>query len=151
LLAAMIGCASSHKPTQKELATRQWNAARAGVLAGLAKDQFDNGNFDKCRVTLDEALRLNPDNASLHILSAKVGVEKGQLELAERELKQARTLDPKSAEAEYLSGVVCQRWQQPAAACEFYSHAMEKCPSELSYVLAKAEMLVAMDRTDEAL
>ena len=60
LLAA--GCSSSSKPTPKETATKQWNAARAGVLAGLAKDQYQAGNFDKCRQTLTEALRLTPEN-----------------------------------------------------------------------------------------
>src|SRR5262249_9055421 len=36
-------------------------------------------------------------------------------------------------------------------AFEYYDHASTKAPSELAYVLAKAEMLVAMDRPAEAL
>src|SRR4051795_10136143 len=100
LLAA--GCQSGPaKPTPKEEATKKWNAARAAVLAGLAKDQFQSGNFDKARQTVDDALRLVPDNAPLHVLSAKLLIEKGQLEAAERELAAARQLSPNEAEAYY--------------------------------------------------
>jgi superkiller protein 3 len=148
---ALVGCADANRKTQKEEATEQWNAARAAVLHGLARDQFQNGNFDKARETVTQAMRLDPKNAKLHQLSAKLAIEQGQLELAERELTTARELDPKDAEADYLSGVVCQRWQKPAAAYDCYSSAVDKAPNELAYVLAKAEMLVAMDRSKDAL
>jgi anaphase-promoting complex subunit 3 len=78
-------------------------------------------------------------------------IEQGQLDTAERELALARQLDPKNAEAEYLGGVICQRWQKNAQAYEFYTRASEKNPSELAYVLARAESLVAMNRSPEAL
>ena len=41
---------------------------------------------------IDDALRLAPENTQLHILSAKVSIEQGQLEAAERELKMVRSL-----------------------------------------------------------
>src|SRR3954471_7242142 len=89
------GCQSGPaKPTPKEEATRKWNAARATVLAGLARDQFQAGNFDKARQTVDDALRMVPDNAPLHVLSAQLLIEKGQLEAAERELAAARQYAP---------------------------------------------------------
>jgi tetratricopeptide (TPR) repeat protein len=151
---AVSGCASSNapkQPTQTEAATAQWNDARASVLDGLAEDQFKTGNFEKSRLTIDEAIRLEPKNASFRILSAKLGIEQGELELAERELTSARALDPRLAEADYYSGVICQRWQQPDAAADFYQSASEKNPGELAYVLAHAEMLVSMNRRTEAI
>lgn len=150
MLLGPIGCASERQ-TQKEKATAQWNSTRAAVLLSLAKDQYTNGNFDKCRKTITDAERMDPRNAQVRVLSAKVAIEQGQLEMAEKELAIAREADPKEAEADYLSGVVCQRWQKPEAAYEFYSTAVEKAPNELPYCLAKAEMLVAMDRSNEAL
>src|SRR5206468_3400187 len=42
-------------------------------------------------------------------------------------------------------------WQKPDLAYESYSRANEKAPSELAYLLARSEMLVAMDRGPEAL
>ncbi len=146
------GCQSSQpQASQREEATQKWNAARAAVLASLAQDQFKNGNFDKCRGTVDDALRLTPKSATLHVLSAKLLIEKGQLEAAEQELKLARDDAPNDAEAHYLSGVVYQRWQKPQVAFDFYKSAAEKSPAELAYLLAESEMLVAMDRTPEAL
>src|SRR5690349_8169529 len=80
------GCAGNKKETSKQAAGQRWNAARAGVLLTLARDQYASGNFDKCRKTLDDALKLDPENPQLHLLSAKLSIEQGQLELAEREL-----------------------------------------------------------------
>jgi superkiller protein 3 len=148
--AGPLGC-SQDKRTQKEQATQQWNSTRAAVMYSLAKDQYQNGNFDKCRQTITTAERMDPKNAQVRVLSAKLAIEQGQLELAEKELAIAREADPKEAEADYLSGVVCQRWQKPEQAYEFYTSAAEKAPNELPYVLARAEMLVTMDRTTEAL
>ncbi|MGB7158905.1 MAG: tetratricopeptide repeat protein [Tepidisphaeraceae bacterium] len=148
----MAGCQSGpKKPTQKELAKAQWNRTRAGVLYSLANDQFATGNFDKSRQTVNEALTLDPEHAPLRILSAKLNVEQGQLEAAEADLKLARAAAPKNAEAEYLSGVIHQRWQKPEMAHNFYKAASDKAPTELAYVMARAEMLVAMDKSPEAL
>ena len=151
LLLLLAACASTKSPSAQEAANKRWNDARANVLSTLAADQYANGNFDKARSTIDQAIRLSPDNAAGRVLSAKLYIEAGQLEAAERELLQALRDDPANAEAEYLSGVVYQRWQQPQRALEFYQRACDKAPAELAYVMAKAKMLVAMGRRDEAL
>jgi Tfp pilus assembly protein PilF len=129
----------------------QWSAARANVMGGLARDQFESGNFEKSRTTVDDAMRLDPKNPGLHLLSARLALEAGQLELAEAELRSTRELDAKNAEADYLSGIVAQRWQKIDAAKEFYHSAAQKQPGELAYVLAEAEMLVALGRSNDAL
>lgn len=151
LIPLFVSCASSNGPSSQQMAEKRWSDARAVVLIGLARDQYSNGNFEKSRATLDEALRLAPDNVAAHVLSAKLYIEAGQLEAAERELDSARRCDPANAEADYLSGVVYQRWQQPQQALEFYQQACEKAPAELAYIIANAEMLVSMDRLDPAL
>jgi Flp pilus assembly protein TadD len=152
LFVVIAGCnAGGLTPNQKAEANKQWNDARANVLASLANDQYKNGNFDKCRETLDQAIRLEPANANFHLLGAKVAVEQGKLEEAQAHLEEARRLDPKNAEVDYLSGVVLQRWQQPQKACEAYAAATQKNPLELSYLLAEAEMRVQLGRPAEAL
>lgn len=153
VLALAAGCASQGVANEspKDVAHKQWNTARAGVLYGLAKQQYANGNFDECRKALDQALQLNPENAQLHILMAKLMIEQGQLEPADKELQTARTQDPKNAEADYLLGVIYQRWQKLDVALDCYQKASEKTPTELAYLLAHAETLVALDRVQEAL
>lgn len=152
VLAAAPGCQNS-KPTKtnKQLASRQWNDARANVLGSLALEQYKGGNLDKCETTLSEALRLAPENANLHVLAAKLYIEQNKLEPAAKELETARKLDPKNAEPDYLTGVVLQRWQQPQKALEAYDAAVQKNREELSYLMAKAETLVALNRPSEAL
>lgn len=144
------GCQNTKQKNSKE-ATARWNRARANVLCSLAKDQYKAGSFDKCRKTLDDALKMDPQNPQLRVLSGKLGIEQGQLELAERELEVARKFAPNDPEPYYLSGVIYQRWEKPERAYEYYTAASDRAPAELPYVLARAEMLVDLGRSEEAL
>jgi tetratricopeptide (TPR) repeat protein len=150
-LSALAGCSGSGRAQNPQEAKKQWMTARSGVVYGVAQQQFSGGDLDNCRKSLDESLKLDPTNVRAHVLSARVEIERGKLELAEKELQYVRELDGANAQAYYLSGVVYQRWRRPATALEMYSKAAELQPAELAYLLARAEMLVAMDRVAEAL
>ena len=151
LVSIVVGCQGAKPPQDKEAAQKHWSEARASVLYSLAQDQYKGHDFDACKQTLAQAMKISPDGAPLHTLAAKVNIEQGQLELAEKELEQARKFGPKDPEPYYLSGVVYQRWQKPVTALEFYKLAGERAPAELPYVLAQSEMLVALGRVPEAL
>jgi tetratricopeptide (TPR) repeat protein len=152
LLAGLLGgCDSSTAPSQKDIALQNWASARAGVLLNLARDQYTNGDFDKAAQTIDQATQMDPSNPNLHIMAAKIAIEQSQLELADQELNAARALNPKLAETDYLSGVIYQRWQQPAKALIFYQRACKEAPSELAYLTAQTETLVNLNRQPEAL
>jgi tetratricopeptide (TPR) repeat protein len=129
----------------------QWARARATVLWSLAKDQYEHSNFETCRHTLNDALKIDPENAQLRVLSAKLAIEQGNLELADKELVVARRVEPNNAESDYLAGVICQRWQRSQDALDYYRSASEKQPNELAYLLAYAETLVSMGRSDDAM
>jgi tetratricopeptide (TPR) repeat protein len=152
LALAGTGCQSGKKKqTANQQSEKRWAATRAAVLATLAKGQLESGQFDKARESIDKAKRLDPSNAQICLLAAKLELEEGRLDVAERELAEARRLDPKNAEADYLSGVVYQRWLKPKVAFDYYSSAAEKNPREVAYPLAAAEMLVDLGRSEEAL
>lgn len=153
VVALATGCASDGKKekTGKEIVKAQWNHTRALVLFGLGKDQYSSGNFDAARKSVNEAESLDPENEAVRVLSAKLAIEAGNLDLADKELEKARKINPKDAEADYLAGVVQQRWQQPQRAYDCYTAASDKSPDELAYLLARSEMLVAMSRQEEAL
>jgi Flp pilus assembly protein TadD len=144
------GC-SNKDPGQNAEAQRRWADARATILAGVAQDQYKAHDFVKCRETLDKALAMSPRSATLHTLAGKLEIEQGHLESAELQLEMARTTAPSDPEPYYLSGVVYQRWQKPQTALEFYRQAGQRAPAELAYVLAEGEMLVILDRRNEAL
>jgi tetratricopeptide (TPR) repeat protein len=152
LLTATHGCASDSKKQQssKEQATAQWASARASVMHSLARDQFQTGSFDKARQTCDDALKIDPTNINLHILSSRIAIEQNRLDTADNALQQARKLDAKNAEALYLSGIVSQRWQRYPEALDYYTQAADAQPSELAYLLARAETLVRLERRTEA-
>jgi tetratricopeptide (TPR) repeat protein len=153
ILAAILitGCSTALTPDDKAAAHKQWNDARAGVLASLAEDQFKSGNLDKCQETLDRALGLEPESSPLHLLAAKLAIEQGKLELAQSELTLAGKYDPKDAEADYLNGVILQRWRLMDKAHDAYAKASEKNPQELGYLLAEVESLVDLKQPDEAI
>lgn len=151
MISLLAGCQGTKPAQDKEVAQKHWSEARASVLYSLAQDQYKGHDFDACKQTLVQAMKIWPDGAPLHTLGAKVDIEQGQLELAEKELEQARKFGPKDPEPYYLSGVVYQRWQKPATALEFYKLAAQRAPAELSYVMAQSEMLVALDRVPDAL
>jgi tetratricopeptide (TPR) repeat protein len=152
---ALAGCSNNGQKTQSqqdhEAARKQWAGTRANILGGVAKEQFENGNFDKARETTNNALRIDPENAPLRVLSARIAIEQGDLEFADKELVLARRLAPKNADADYLAGVICQRWQRFQDAYDYYRSAAEKQPAELAYVLAQSEALVLLNRADDAL
>ena len=151
---ALTGCASSSgkkRPTQKEQAVKQWNGTRAAVMASMARSQYDAGNFTQCEQTVRDAMKLNSENADLHLLSAKLAIQQGHLEVAESELALVTKYAPNNAEADYLTGVVCERAGKHQDALDAYTRAAEKVPTEVAYVLARAEILVDLDRPLEAL
>jgi tetratricopeptide (TPR) repeat protein len=149
--ALLSGCAGTDSgPTQAEAAKANWNSARAAVLASLAKDQFASGQTEKCRQTLDEALKLDPQSLALQVLSARVAIEQGRMEQARLALEMAAAIDSSAAEVDYLNGVVAQRLQQLDLALERYRSAAMKAANELAYTLAEAETLVALKRVPEA-
>src|SRR5688572_27392776 len=90
LIVLALGCSSTPQKSQQELAKEKWNHTRAMVLFGLARDQYATGNFDPARKTINEALAMDPNNGQARVLSAKLAIEAGQLELADRELAEAR-------------------------------------------------------------
>jgi protein O-GlcNAc transferase len=149
---ALAGCSAkdNHK-TQREQAGEEWNTARAAVLSSLARDQFSTGNFEKCQETLNDAIPMDPTNAELQMLQARLDIETGKLESAERVLKQAQALRPNDAEIDYLMGVVNQRWQRTAQAIACYEAASTKKPEDPAFLLAKAEALVLAGEIDAAL
>lgn len=145
------GCDSGKKhQTIKEEQYNRWNMTRIGVMAQLAKQQYEVGDYDKCKETLAQCLALNAPHAGIHILAAKVDIEKGNLETAADQLHQASRIDPNDPEPYYLLGVVFQRWQKPDVAADFYTQAFEKKPGDPLYLLAVAEMKITNNKLDEA-
>ncbi len=150
LLAVFALVGGCQNGAHKAKSSQRWNSARAGVMHNLAKQHYEGGNLVEARKTVNQAKAMDPKSVRIYVLSAKVGIEEGKLEQAEGDLLTASALDPKNAEADYLRGVIHQRWQKLDSALELYTSASDKQPDELAYVLARSETLVLLDRTQGA-
>jgi superkiller protein 3 len=154
LLAAALtgGCANGGEKrlTAKQKARINWDNARASVQLNLAKQQYEAGAHVQCRKSISQALALDPKNAKIWILAAKLDLEESRLDQAQKDLEMARELDANNAEVYYLMGVVAQRWQKLEVALEMYTAAAAKDPTELAYVLARAETMVALEQLPDA-
>ena len=149
-IVAVAGCGST-RVTNKAQAQANWTDARASVSEGLARDQFRGGSIQQARQTIDQVLAMTDTRASSHLLSSQIAIEQGKLESAEKSLKRAQELDPKDSEIDYFMGIINQRWQRGEQALANYQAASTKKPADLAYTMAHAEMLVELNRLQEAI
>jgi len=138
------------KSTQRDEMRGHWNETRIAVLYQMAEQQYEVGDYPKCRETLAQAFALRYPHAPTHTLAAKVDIEAGNLESAAGHLKLALQIDAANPDPYYLLGVVYQRWQNPQAAHDYYKLAFDKRPNEALFLLALAEMKITLGQTQDA-
>ena len=151
-VSALPGCDlldESHREFVKQQ-KQLFDLQKLDIVYQVAEQQYKVGDLTKCRETLKPALDSGTPHAKLRVLSARVELEGGSLELAASELKTALAIDPSLAEPLYLLGVVYQRWQKYETACDYYQQACDRNPQEALYVLAVAEMRMTLGQLDKA-
>ena len=124
---------------------------RSTQMLALGHQQFETGDLELAEKTVREALGVDPTNAQLLVLAARICLEQGHLERAYHLFNQAIENDPELAEAQYYKGLVMQRWQQFDASLVCHQLAYDLEADNVWYLLAVSEMLVAMDRIDDSL
>ena len=154
--AVVLGIAGCNGPSAMHskavaAANQRWQSIHSSVIIQAAQQYFDTGDLDQAETTLLEAVAADPDNAHLHLLAGRIALERGQLERSHGRLQRAIELDPQLAEARYYQGFVLQRWQRFDAAVDRYRQAYKLRADSVAYLLAVSEMLVALDRSDEAI
>lgn len=153
LLLAVTGCNKQYATHDEAVnaAEDRWLAVRSLQKHKIAEQQFETGDLEQAEGTLVEALSFDPKNAKLHLLAGRIELEKGRLERSYNRLADAITYDEKLHEAYYFRGIVHQRWKQFDLALASYEKAYEYQADNVAYVVAISEMLVALDRTEDAL
>lgn len=154
MLASVVGCQKNHEKNVN-IAKERYLELRSGLMLQMAQQQFDAGDLDLAEKSVKDAMTIDATNPRLHILAARIAIERGQLERAFHLLNMAieTVADKKTKlhEAHYYQGVVHQRWQQYDRAHDQYRQAYDLSADNAGYLMAMAEMLVAMDRQSEAL
>ncbi|MEE9404959.1 MAG: tetratricopeptide repeat protein [Algisphaera sp.] len=145
------GCANrgQHKKWVDN-ADLRWNGMRATALIDMAQGQFDSGQLDLAESTIRDAAAISPENPKVHLLSGRIALENGLLERATHHFGAALEKDDTLADAHYFRAVVFQRWQKNEDALADYQAAAKLDSEHPGRILAVAETLVTLDRTDEA-
>jgi tetratricopeptide (TPR) repeat protein len=149
-IAAPAGCQSSAL-TRKQEATERWNAVRAGFKGRLAADQLAAGRPRGAGEQISEAVRLDPNNAELALLSARIALAEGKLSTAMPLLERLSRAPSVRAEASYLLGAAWQQQKNWDAALSAYRTAADEKPDDVCYLLAVAQTLQQLKRPEEAL
>ena len=150
--AVLAGC-SDNKATHKENVTaakKRWQTMRSTQMLAMAQQQFDTGDLETAESTLLEAISVDPQNARLHVLAGRIGLERSELERAHQRFTRAIEYDDEFAYAHYYRGIVLQRWKQYPEARAAYERAWELQPDNVVFLLAISEMHVALGDIDAA-
>lgn len=151
LLTAMGGCGQGKfTGAHKSAAEEKLSLIKSGTEWNMAHQQFLAGDLDKAHKSVDRSIALNPRVPKSHVLRGRILIEKGRLEEARESLLEAEKLDPTMADPQYYLGIIHERFNQPVEALERYRKASSCEPSNPQFVVASAEMLIYMDRLDEA-
>ena len=108
------------------------------------------GQFEQALEHIDKAISRFPKEGSYPLLRGRILLEMKRVDLARESFAKAIELAPEAAEPHYYLGIVLQRWDELDKAAAEYAKAAELAPSQLQYVAAECETLVAAGRLDDA-
>ncbi len=152
-ICVLLGGCNTGQPqkVERQLAEKRFSHQKAKIKYLLAYEQFENGQTDKARASVSEAIGLYPDDPAYFLLLAKVFLEKGELSKAREILYRMADSESPTAEYSYLSGLVAERYGQLDQALDFYREAHELAPRKTVYLMAYGETLISLDNPEEVL
>ncbi|WP_181358860.1 XrtA/PEP-CTERM system TPR-repeat protein PrsT [Pseudothauera lacus] len=124
--------------------------AQATVLSGLGQAYLAKASLQPARTAYEGALAADPDNLVARIGLARTKFFAGDLDGAEADVEAVLGSDPKAFEAHVLKVDVMLARQRPEAAIDALRAALELDPAQLPVRYELANLLLRMDRIDEA-
>lgn len=149
VLAVCAGCESQAQ--SKGAAQERWDKTSARIKFNLAQQQYDAGNYDRAVKAIQECLSAEPNYAPARGLYGKLLLESGRCDEAIGQLSYALELDKKLHESWYWLGVGVEENRDYKKAFEYYKKALSLEPMNVDYILAIAEVQVALGNHSEAL
>lgn len=150
--AVQTGCTGHGKSTSEglTLAHQRMAQIKSATKWEMANESYMAGDLERALVSVNDSLGLNPSVAKSHTLRGKILFEMGRLEEARDSLLRAEIIDPESIDAVYFLGIVHERLNQFETALTYYQKASELDPAEALYAVAIAELLIDLERPEEA-
>ncbi|HSW47078.1 MAG TPA: tetratricopeptide repeat protein [Phycisphaerae bacterium] len=149
--AFLAGCNQLTPKDSRKEAQERWSQVRGRMKLQVAQEHLRTGRLAEAESQLKDAMALDPRCATAHVLIARVSMERGELAAARNALNGAIELSGETGEVAYLLGVLAE-WSgdhETALAC--FQRSMERDGPSPTCIVARAETLVALKRSDEAL
>lgn len=132
--------AAKEKMAQLKSAT-EWQMSQQAFLAGDLPKALKHANV---------SIELNDKVVKSYVLRGRILMEMGNLDAASASFAQAEKIDAADVDTWYYQGILAERIDRKEEALRRYEGANEQDPSNPQYAMAAAEMLMALDRLDEA-
>jgi len=151
VIAAVLaaGC-ENYMVGKRDEAEHRWAASRAEMVTNMARNSYERGDFARARDQLDPVIRSSIPFAPAYVLMARLLADQGDLDEARTYACTATTMDGASAEAWYVLGTVEQTLGDRQAALNAFAKAAGEEPANPRYILAEAEMFVAIGQVEAA-
>ncbi len=151
-MTASLGCGGTGAYTREgtSLAKEKMNVIKSATEWEMARQAFLAGDLDKALRKVDVSIGINPSVAKSHVLRGRILLEMGEIGQAQRSLETAIATDPNHVEAHYYMGIVSERLAHTQEAFDHYDQAATLDEYNDQYAVAAAEMLIDMNRYDDA-
>lgn len=150
---ALGACAGGQGNFTREgasVAKERMNAMKSATEWEMARQAFISGDLEKALRKVDSSISINEHVVKSHVLKGRILIEMGELGQALRSLHVAQTIDPQDADTHYYLGIAFERLNRPEDAAEHFMTACELEEYNPGYAVAAAEMLVDLNRVEEA-
>jgi Flp pilus assembly protein TadD len=147
---ALTACGTPHSQQVRNDARDRFDRANAQVVFDQALQAFHAGQFEPALQHVDKAITRFPKDGGYQLLRGRILLEMKRVDLARECFVRSTELSPEAAEPHYYLGIVHQRWGELDQAAAEYAKAASLEPSQLQYVAAECETLVAAGKFDAA-
>jgi tetratricopeptide (TPR) repeat protein len=147
----LLVCAGCQTQMQnKKAAKERFDKASIQMKLTLAQQQYDQGNYVEAAKTLQQCLAVDSDNPEAELLHGKLLLANDRRDEAIEKLSLVLQRDRNLHEGWYWLGVATQADGNYQKAYEYYDKALTLEPTNVDYILATAEVLVAQGNCSQA-
>lgn len=151
LLAGLGACGTKHYTAEhKNAAKVRMEQMKSATEWQMAHQAFLAGDLAKALRHVNYSIELNENVVKSHVLRGRIHMEMGQLEQASASFAAGEALDGKNVDVWYFQGILAERIDRKEEALRRYRGAGELDGTNAQYAVAAAEMMIALDRTEEA-
>tara|TARA_E500000318_G_scaffold14854_6_gene15053 strand:+ start:78825 stop:80060 length:1236 start_codon:yes stop_codon:yes gene_type:complete len=151
-LLSLAGCSGQGNYTREgvSMAKERMSFLKSATEWELARQAFLAGDLEKALRKVDTSLEINDTVVKSHVLKGRILIEMGDLGNALHSLQTATALNPEEPDAHYYLGIVFERINEPDSAREHFEMACDFDDYNPVYAVAAAEMMLDLDRIEEA-